>query len=111
MIDIGRHLEMIIPKLSLFDNDSAALQFVANEIALIKQECSKRPPQKDINFTCLEFFRSMERPHAYSFMENYNMVFSKIMDWEDGARACRMSLQFLEDPSALREHRLHTFRR
>lgn len=109
MIDIGLHLDILAAKLSRYDKDTAALKFAADEIEVIKTECAEQ--SMNINFSCLEFFRSMNPAHSLSFMENHMMVFSKIMDWEEGARAYDTTSQFLDDPAALREYRLRTVRR
>lgn len=106
--DIGDALELLLPKLSLYQQDNAMLQTVIHELRLIREACSDK--DIDLSFFGLEFRRYTIPQYPRSVMEEHNVLFSALrysLGQKDDAQ--QAANRFMEDPCALWEHRLPPF--
>ena len=104
LVDIGDCVELLTSKLKLYDQDRAVSKRASDEIKLIKKESKAR--NLDINFYGLEYFRRANQLDE-SFREEHGEIYhdlEPILDMKEFSTS--LALKFLEDPMALREHRL-----
>lgn len=108
MADIGDTLGLLLPKMSLYAQDGAILETIIDELQLIKEACSVK--RLDLSFFGLEFCRRSFPQHSPSMMEEQSVLFSALRcalgQKDDVQQAAQI---FMEDPSALGDHRLPLF--
>lgn len=111
--DIGLFLELLIPKISIYETDRVKLINIHQHLDRIHQECISQ--QISIEFSDLEWRRSADHSCGLAFTnKNRHKEFSwreRIMaigEYYNDARA--VGQQFLNDPVSLVEHRFPALR-
>lgn len=107
LANIGDCLDLLSTKLRLYDKDDALMQSTFYDVQSIKREAVNR--KLGINFWALEYVRSgsSSAQHGASFIENHSDIYSTLGRVLDTKRSSqRVARQFINDPQALREHRL-----
>jgi hypothetical protein len=104
-MNISDSLEKLLPKLTMYEQDGRVVEAAFEDIDLIKEECRRR--NLSPNFYALENFRQILSSHTLSTMERHRDLFSSMSCvLEERADAQQTAAQFLNDPFALKEHRL-----
>ncbi|KAF9473558.1 hypothetical protein BDN70DRAFT_937349 [Pholiota conissans] len=107
-VDIGRYLEMMTAKCSMYEQDGATLQSALFDMTCIREACRERGLELD--FYNLEFRRHITSLEGVSVMEKYMSLIGRMeILLAQTAHSQEAAEQFFEDPASLREHRLPLF--
>ncbi len=63
----------------------------------------------DLDFWGLEYARSWQTPYGSAFMEDNGALYQSIVQNVEHHAAIDFALQYIRDPLALKDHRIHPF--
>ncbi len=108
LAEIGRCTEYLEHLLSYYDQDNTILYSVAKTIDEIQEVSASG--HHDLRFTDLEYCRSWQSSFGSAFMELNGPIYQSIIGSQMFNGAIDYGLQFVSDPTAVREHRIWPFR-
>ncbi|KJA23427.1 hypothetical protein HYPSUDRAFT_54375 [Hypholoma sublateritium FD-334 SS-4] len=113
LADIGLFLELLIPKISIYETDRAKLTNIHQDLDYIHEECINQ--QINLQFSDLEWRRSADHACGLAFANrkrhsefSWQERIIAIGEYYNDAQA--VGQQFLADPACLIEHRFPALR-
>lgn len=105
LAELGRCAEYMAFLLRFTEKDDILVEDVNKRIDVIKQ--TSQDNNFDIGFWNLEYARSRLGGHSpRSFMEVYGDLYKEVVDSHIYDTAMNIALEFISDPTVLRDHRL-----